>query len=124
MMIVIYDHRIFIVQGQKLITFLVHNLQIFVISYSSLSLASLSSLVYCLWARPGAYPRVEHLKGSSIRQVPALPTNIRPGWKGLPGTNTLTYWAHSSVIKRKEGCEYDTTNLFFVLMTMASLALN
>ncbi len=23
--------------------------------------ASLSGLVYCLWARPGAYPRVEHL---------------------------------------------------------------
>ncbi len=24
-------------------------------------MASLSSLVYCLWARPGAYPRVVHL---------------------------------------------------------------
>ncbi len=24
-------------------------------------MASLSSLVYCLWARPGTYPRVEHL---------------------------------------------------------------
>ncbi len=28
--------------------------------------ASLSSLVYSLWARPGAYHRVEHLIGSSI----------------------------------------------------------
>jgi hypothetical protein len=28
-----------------------------------LLLASLSSLVYCVWASPGAYPRVEYLKG-------------------------------------------------------------
>jgi hypothetical protein len=28
-----------------------------------LSLASLFSLVLCLWVRPGFYPRVEHLKG-------------------------------------------------------------
>jgi hypothetical protein len=34
-----------------------------------LSLASRSSLVYCLLARLGAYPRVEHLKGSSIGQA-------------------------------------------------------
>ncbi len=31
-----------------------------------LSLASLSSFVNCLWARPGAYPRVQNLKVSSI----------------------------------------------------------
>ncbi len=60
-----------------------------------LSLPSLSSLVYCLWARPGAYPWVEHLKGSSIGHAPVLPTNIRPGWKGLPGTNTLAYQENS-----------------------------
>jgi hypothetical protein len=29
-------------------------------------LASFSSLVYCLWARPVADPREEHLKGSLI----------------------------------------------------------
>ncbi len=40
------------------------------------SLASCSSLVYCLWARPGAYPRVEHLKGSSIGKAPVLRRNI------------------------------------------------
>jgi hypothetical protein len=28
-----------------------------------LSLTGLSSLVYCLWVRPGAYHRVEYLKG-------------------------------------------------------------
>jgi hypothetical protein len=31
--------------------------------------------------------RLEHL-GRPL----ALPTNIRPGWKGLPGTNTLAYY--------------------------------
>jgi hypothetical protein len=46
-----------------------------------------SSLIYCLWARRGAYPRVEHLEGPLIGQAPALPTYIRLGWKGLPGTN-------------------------------------
>jgi len=54
------------------------NSQMFVISQSVLSLASLSSLVYCLWARPGAYPRLEHLK-----------------WKGLRGMNTLAYYENS-----------------------------
>jgi hypothetical protein len=38
--------------------------------------------------RPGAYPRVEYLKGASLRKASALPTNTRLGWKGLPGTNT------------------------------------
>jgi hypothetical protein len=57
-----------------------------------LSLARLSSLVYSLWARPGAYPRVEHLKGSSIGQAPILPTNIRLSWKGLAGANTLAHY--------------------------------
>ncbi len=36
------------------------------IKLECLSLASLSSLVYSLWARPGVHPRVEHLKDSSI----------------------------------------------------------
>jgi len=40
---------------------------------------------------PGAYPRVEHLKGASLRKALALPANIRQGWKSLPGTNTLAY---------------------------------
>jgi hypothetical protein len=31
-----------------------------------LSMASHSSLVYYLWARPGIYPIMKHLKGSSI----------------------------------------------------------
>ena len=56
-----------------------------------LSLASLSSLVYCLWARSGAYPRVEHLKNSSIGLAQALPTNIRLCWKSLLDTNTLAF---------------------------------
>ncbi len=47
-------------------TFHSRNLQIFVISLECLSLPSLSSLVECLWVRPGAYPTVEDLKGASL----------------------------------------------------------
>jgi hypothetical protein len=39
-----------------------------------------------------AYPRVEHLKRASLEYAPALPANIRLGWKGLPGTNTLAFY--------------------------------
>jgi hypothetical protein len=35
---------------------------------------------------------VEHLIGASLGKAPALPANIRLGWKGLPGTNTLAYY--------------------------------
>jgi hypothetical protein len=35
---------------------------------------------------------VEYLNGASLRQAPALPPNIRLIWKGLLGTNTLTYY--------------------------------
>jgi hypothetical protein len=41
--------------------------------------------------KAGAYIRVEHLKGASLRQALVLPTNIRLGWKGLTGPNTLAY---------------------------------
>ncbi len=30
-----------------------------------------------------------------------LPTNIRTGWKGLRGTNTLAYFTSSSVMKKR-----------------------
>ena len=42
--------------------------------------------------RLGAYPRVENMKGVSLGKALALPANIRLGWKGLPGTNTLAYY--------------------------------
>jgi hypothetical protein len=35
---------------------------------------------------------MEHLKGASLGQALALPANIRLGWKGFPGTNTLAYY--------------------------------
>jgi hypothetical protein len=73
--------------------FYVRNLRIFVISWC-LSLASLSSLVYCLWVRPEAYPRVEHPKSSSLGLAPVLPAEIRLDGKSLPGTNTLAYYEH------------------------------
>ncbi len=36
--------------------------------------------------------RVEHLKDATLGQAPALIANVRLGWKGLPGTNTLAYY--------------------------------
>jgi len=42
-----------------------------------------------LWARPGAYPGVQQLKGAAFVLAPVLLTNTRLSWKGLPGTNTL-----------------------------------
>ncbi len=42
--------------------------------------------------KDGAYHRVEHLKGTSLGLAPALPTNIRLGWKGMPGTNAPAYY--------------------------------
>ncbi len=39
-----------------------------------------------------AYPS-EALSGASLYGRPlALPLNIRPGWKGLLGTNSLAYY--------------------------------
>ncbi len=43
------------------------------------------------WARPGAYPRVEHLKVASLEYASALPANIRLDFKGSADTNTLAY---------------------------------
>ncbi len=60
-----------------------------------LSLASLSNLVQCLRVRPGAYPRVENLKGASLGQALALTAKIRLSWKGLEGTNALAYYEKS-----------------------------
>ncbi len=54
-----------------------------------------------MWARPGAYPRVEHLIGSSIGWAPAFPTNIRLRWKGFPRANTLAYWKNSKLMAVK-----------------------
>ncbi len=37
---------------------------------------------------PGAYPIMKHLKDASLGLAFALSAKLRPGWKGLPGTNT------------------------------------
>ncbi len=35
---------------------------------------------------------MEHFKGASLWQAPALPAHIRLSWRGLPLTNTLAYY--------------------------------
>ncbi len=42
----------------------------------------ISSLVQCLRVRTEVYPRVKHLKGSSLGLALALPANIRLGLTG------------------------------------------
>ena len=43
--------------------------------------------------KAGAYPRVEYLKDASLYcRLLVLTADIRLGWKGLPGTNTLAYY--------------------------------
>ncbi len=68
-------------------TFFVRRLRIFVISQSVCPWQAFQAQTNLL-VRPGAYPRVKHLKGASLGQAPALPANIRLGLKSLPGTNT------------------------------------
>jgi hypothetical protein len=66
-------------------------------------LAGLYSLVLYLWVRP-EFTRVKQnsvanvIKLSSAKllgRLLALPTNIRLGWKGVPGTNALAYYEKS-----------------------------
>jgi hypothetical protein len=64
-------------------------------------LVSLSSLVYYL--QPMLEPiRVEYLEGHHTNgKFLALPANIRLGWKGLPGTNTLAYHDTATIMTVK-----------------------
>jgi hypothetical protein len=53
---------------------------------------SLASLPRKVADKAGAYPNEAPLRCSTVRKLLALPTKNRPGWKGLTGTNTLTYY--------------------------------
>jgi hypothetical protein len=57
--------------------------------------AGLSIQAYCFQVRQEP-TRGEHLKSSpNLGGLLALPANIILGWKGLPGTNTLTFNEYS-----------------------------
>ncbi len=43
---------------------------------------------------------MEHLKVAQFGSAPALLTNIRLGYRGLPGTNTLAYEEKSKIMDR------------------------
>ncbi len=45
-----------------------------------------------LEGKVGAYPTETPFRCSVLGLALALPTNIRLGWKGLPGTNALDYY--------------------------------
>jgi hypothetical protein len=46
-------------------------------------------------SKAGSYPNEEPFR------LQALPTNIRLGWKGMPGTNTLAHYEHSYIMAAK-----------------------
>jgi hypothetical protein len=46
---------------------------------------------------------VKHLSGAPLQDTFLdLPTNIRLGWKDLPGPNTLAYYDHSKIAAVKK----------------------
>jgi len=45
-----------------------------------------------LRVKPGAYSRVDHLKGASLYWAVACVANIGLGWKGLARENALAYY--------------------------------
>jgi len=47
-----------------------------------------------LWVRPEAHPKLEHLKGVSLREALPLPANVRLGWKKLAKDK------HSSLLQK------------------------
>ena len=52
---------------------------------------TLQQITMVFQSSPGAYPRVEYLKGASLSYALALPANIRLVSRGLPVSNTLAY---------------------------------
>ncbi len=90
-------------------------------------MVGLSCLVQCLWLRPGTYPRVEHPKGTSLVQAPALVTNIRPDCKSLPGTNTTSLGPIVSDVNLAPGSKYiyfGVTHTPIILRNYANLCVN
>ncbi len=73
------------------------NLQIFVISQSVCPWQAFLVQSNVCGQRPRYYPNVEHLRGVSLGQAPALPAKIRLGWKDLPETKALAYYKNSSI---------------------------
>ncbi len=53
---------------------------------------------------------MEQLKGALLGQAPGLHENIGLGWEGLPGTNTLAYYEHLSIMAVKS---FVTSGSFF-----------
>ncbi len=54
-----------------------------------IKLESWSFQAFLKCANSGAYPRVEHLKGTSLALAPTLLANIAQEGKSLPGTRSL-----------------------------------
>ncbi len=73
-------------------TFYGRNLRIFFIGQSVCPWQALPAQANILQVRP-KHTRVKHLSGAPLQgRLLTLPTNLRLGLKGLPGTNILAYY--------------------------------
>jgi hypothetical protein len=54
-----------------------------------------------LASRAGACTNEASFRCSYLGWAPALSTNNRLGWRGMPGTNTLAYCEHSLILAVK-----------------------
>jgi hypothetical protein len=50
-----------------------------------------------MWVRPVAYPKVENLICASLTLAPVLSANVRLGWNGFQGTNTIAFYENPSI---------------------------
>ncbi len=79
----------------------------------------------CLWGSPGAYPSIEHLKGTLFGWVLAFPANIRLGQREVPRTNTLAYYETSYITDIKcfivsgPGQKHCSRNLLMLLISQS-----
>jgi len=65
-----------------------------------LSLGKLFQLVTMFVVKAKCLLKRKNLKDVTLMYTLPLLSNIRLGWKGLPGTNTLAFLASLSVMKR------------------------
>jgi hypothetical protein len=71
---------------------------------SQASLISTGQVIHALpsWltlpanVKPEGQNHIKTFYGCNLR-APALPTNIRLGWKGIPGTNTLAHYENPQI---------------------------
>ncbi len=66
-----------------------------------LPLNTLSSQVFKFESKARANPMEVLSDASFLVKLLVLPANVRLGWKGLPGTNTLAFYENTQITDEK-----------------------